>query len=313
MNVTTEKQGNRLTVKVRNDYSSALLGSKVPKIYSMRGKITHFSRKSRKRLIDLFASFDAKKRQARKPLFITMTYQKNMQDYQRAKRDLKVFIQRLRYHYSDCAGVWRMENQGRGAVHFHLMLFGVGFLPVQTWQKYYNEITGEAANNSLDVQAIRSFRGTMFYAAKYMAKEDAHPQENDAEAMDLPIRHTGRKQKFVGRMWGYWNKANLPLGKRKYAEKHLSRAAMSKWLDVIDNPHTKLTYSFTVYADNADDFFAEFVGLGSDPFTRDVQARVSGGKAALKVGRHRRLLLLHEVASERRISQTDRFGYYLSP
>jgi hypothetical protein len=313
MHVTVEQQGNRLTVKVRSDYSSALLSSKVPKTYSVRGKITHFSRKSRKRLIDLFASFDAKKRQARKPLFITMTYQKNMQDYQRAKRDLKVFVQRLRYHYPGCAGVWRMELQGRGAIHFHLMLFGVGFLPAQTWQDYYNEITGETANNSLDVQAIRSFRGTMFYAAKYMAKEDAPPQGSDTEAVDLPIRHTRRKQGSVGRMWGYWNKANLPLGKRRYAEKHLSRAAMSKWLDVINNPHTKLTYSFTVYADDANDFFADFESIGSDPFTMDVQARVSGGKAALRGSRRRRLLLLHEVASERRISQTDRFGYYLSP
>jgi hypothetical protein len=278
------------------------------------------------------ASFDAKKREARNALFVTMTYERNMQDYERAKRDLKVFVQQIRYYYPDCAGVWRLENQERGAIHFHLMLFGVKFLPVtdelaaqqpklsgKGWQTRYNEIIGETSNSSLDITVMRSFRGTMYYSAKYIAKEQQDIVEpDDTELPNKPershvdvthsmpitrarkqhvplglsIRHNRRKS--IGRVWGYWNKEGLPLGKKRYAERHISRALASKWLDYIKNPHTKLTYSFTVYDDNVETMFNWFVDKKC-PFSDDLDQKVHAGREFRRKDRRERHKKLLEI------------------
>lgn len=62
------------------------------------------------------------------PYFITLTYHKNFQDCQAAKKHLNAFFQRWRRRGSDFAYIWKMEPQERGAVHFH-----IGFFPPKNY------------------------------------------------------------------------------------------------------------------------------------------------------------------------------------
>lgn len=84
--------------------------------------VTHFSKKSRSRLLD-------KCRKMRKsglplPFFATLTYHQNFQDARAAKRHLNAFFQRFRrLAGAEFRYIWKLEPQKRGAAHFHLALF----------------------------------------------------------------------------------------------------------------------------------------------------------------------------------------------
>lgn len=53
---------------------------------------------------------------------LTLTYRENVQDYDRAARDLQVFIKWLRRHYPSIPFVAVAERQERGAWHWHIAL-----------------------------------------------------------------------------------------------------------------------------------------------------------------------------------------------
>lgn len=76
------------------------------------------------------------------PYFVTLTYQHNMKDFKRAKKDLNAFFQRFRRVNSDFRYFWKMEPQKRGAIHFHLAWFEPsGFFP-NAWGNYAEKFPG---------------------------------------------------------------------------------------------------------------------------------------------------------------------------
>jgi hypothetical protein len=147
--------------------------------YGKRGKVTEFSKASRKRLLELFATIDAKKY-----LFITLTYGANFPDTPNAKRHLKAFMMRLERRYKRLCGVWRLEYQERGAPHFHLILMNVPFIPAKMIVDLWEAVIGEEyANNTFNetgdrnrtftrVEAIRKHKKVMAYISKYVAKKE---------------------------------------------------------------------------------------------------------------------------------------------
>jgi hypothetical protein len=86
-----------------------------------RGYIKGFSKNSRRRLLEMIASV---KRDADLPNFMTLTYPANFPTVERAKRDLKVFLQRLDRAYPGSGYIWKLEPQERGAPHYHLLVWG---------------------------------------------------------------------------------------------------------------------------------------------------------------------------------------------
>lgn len=175
--VEIESQGSLLKMKPIAGFTSV----RVPQSHQ-RGNVTYFSRKSRKRMLETIARLDRRKVSwgRFKPKFITLTYEENMTDHQKAKRDLKVFVERMQERFPKFACVWRKEQQERGAIHFHLMVFGTPFLLIHTnesgmgWQQHWNEVCGNSPDNrnSFDIELIDSMNGVAYYVAKYMAKED---------------------------------------------------------------------------------------------------------------------------------------------
>lgn len=169
-----------------------------------RGKVKVFSKSARRRLLRKMAQL---KRDAL-PLFVTLTYpdifSDNPADW---KRDLDVFGKRIRREHSEVAIIWRMEvvprrsgeNAGGLAPHFHLLVWGADYKAMREWlpMAWYGVVaSGDKKHLSAgtSVEKIRSQKGVMYYASKYIAKEVAMQIEDG-----------------VGRWWGVIGKDNLPV------------------------------------------------------------------------------------------------------
>jgi len=162
---------------------------------AVRGMITAFSRKSRKRMIELVSRLDDKK--CHNPHFITLTYPENMLDGQRAKRDLFTFIKRLKRIAPEISAIWRMEQQKRGAIHFHLIVWGLPYVDNLTIRTWWGEVIGYVGYPlNTDIRRLKSVKQMFYYVSKYMAK----PSHLDA----LPYLTA------PGRWWGVVNRVGLP-------------------------------------------------------------------------------------------------------
>lgn len=177
-----------------------------------RGVVCGFSRKSRKRLldklncvpVDVFS--DA--------LFVTLTFPDVFPCAARAKRCLDTFLKRLRRRYPRCSGVWRMErvrrcsgvNSGELAPHFHVLLFGMSWLPSPWLARAWYECVGSGDERHLkagtSVQRVRSRRAAMSYASKYLAKVETETATNGEQ---------------TGRVWSVFGVAWLGVAVRSFA------------------------------------------------------------------------------------------------
>jgi hypothetical protein len=161
----------------------------------MRGKIRGFSKKSRYRLLNRLAMINKKDGF---PLFITLTYPSEFPtDRKIYKADLEKFIKRLIYRFPKVSGFWRLEFQKRGAPHYHLLVWGLPYSDEikkyisKTWFKVVGSGDEKHLKAGTQVARVRSWRGVMFYAGKYMAKMDNIEFE-------------------TGRVWGYFNAGYIP-------------------------------------------------------------------------------------------------------
>ena len=163
-----------------------------------RGKITKFSMKSRRRLLYKVAEID----KSELPIFLTLTYpDKFSSDPQEWKQNLNNFCKRLKRVFPKLGLIWKLEPQKRGAPHFHILVWGANYAGLydqvpRIWyeiagsgdRKHYLWHCGLLGNgNKHCVSEVRSWRGVMAYAAKYLGKECT------AEGWDYPGRFWGVK------------------------------------------------------------------------------------------------------------------------
>lgn len=226
-----------------------------PIVAHVRGYVTEFSAKSRKRLIELFASLDKMRLSsaANRVKFITLTYADNMIDSERAKADLKRFVERCKYANHEFWCVWRMELQQRGAIHFHLICGNMAFTPKEDIQKMWSECAAQPVNVFTRIEAVRSFNGVMSYASKYMCKLQSHTGENaEGDVLVLTMCHTfGNENLSFGRFWGVWGRKYIPFAETMSAAVCLPENIFNWWLSICDNPHCNVDQSFTLFQDNA--------------------------------------------------------------
>ena len=175
-----------------------------------RSSIKGFSRNSRLRLMYLIGSI---RRDAELPDFVTLTYPNEFPTVERAKRDLKVFLQRFKRAYPEAGAIWKLEPQQRGAPHYHLMVWGCNTNDLQKWtvENWY-EIAGQGDINHYlfhagalkgsrpCVSKVRSFRGVWSYAAKYLGKT-------------FNVAEWG--QTWTGRFWGVFGRTFIPFGAKR--------------------------------------------------------------------------------------------------
>lgn len=163
-----------------------------------RDVIGGFSHSSRRRMLLLLASLRIDAHCL--PLFVTLTYPAFWpSEPETWKRHLDAFGKWLRRRYPAASAVWKLEPQQRGAPHFHLIVFGVPFIPHQSVSQAWYRIVGSCDPNHLaagtEVRACETVNGVMSYASKmYMGKEvPGCPQF-----------------RCVGRFWGVLGRSELP-------------------------------------------------------------------------------------------------------
>jgi len=170
----------------------------------LRGAVSGFSRQSRKRLLDLLNMVEQGALSS--GLFLTLTYPDAFpEDPKRWKRDLDVFLKRMKREYPGAVAVWRLEwqprlsgqNEGKVAPHFHIIALGIPRLSLRWLSVSWYETVGSGDERHLaagtQAQRIRHRRGIMYYASKYMGKV--------AESPDF----------WTGRVWGVVGRDLLPV------------------------------------------------------------------------------------------------------
>ena len=195
----TPKNGNFSQIKISSSGKPRCGGG-------LRGKVTEFSRASRRRMQQLLNSVDRKV--ALVPILITLTYHNDWPEDPAAWKDhLDAFRKRLERRYGRFSAIWRLEYQRRGAPHFHLMAFfwshqgRKGLLPFlqEDVGPLWWEVTGKTSEEHLRAgtrcEMPRSWKGANVYLSKYMAKP-----ETLQEGQPSP-----------GRFWGVWRKDLLPI------------------------------------------------------------------------------------------------------
>lgn len=231
----------------------------------LRGKIEKFTKRSRKNMLERFSIIDKEK--AGGATFITLTYASNMQNEELTFSHLRNFLKRLNYaaatpqgDYSVVRGenmffCWRKEYQERGAIHWHIMAFGLRWLD-KDWLAYtWSDVIGEnvtmlCSDGSTEsvpvftrVEYCRNTRKVWYYMSKYMAKESGEKESADGEgnsgfnigsnlakptsdqnSQDHPYSSSSQK---ITRFWGWENRKNIP-----YASKEVSYIECS-WAEYI--------------------------------------------------------------------------------
>lgn len=163
-----------------------------------RGKIEIFSRESRYRLFRLFHSL-----QFQRWTFCTLTYGKTFPgDPRVCKKHLKAYRRSFERKWGSVRGVWRMELQERGAVHFHILYLDPPFIPIKEWCALWDKVRNcppeEEFGNSVDIE-VGWRQADSDVVSKYLGKYIGKPDDRiDAE-----------QEISFGRWWGKWNIKDL--------------------------------------------------------------------------------------------------------
>lgn len=172
----------------------------------VRQKITEFSQKSRKAMLERMARLDYSGRVT----FVTLTYKTDV-SHSDAKSHLRAFLKRLsrKHPGTQHASVWRMEYQKRGTIHWHIMCFGLPFTAWNTLREDWREITDQPDIKMVRIERIHDPKKARSYVAKYIAKQtDSSPAS--------PLFNYMTNQAVLGnpgRFWGIEGRASLPFAK----------------------------------------------------------------------------------------------------
>lgn len=167
-----------------------------------RGKITEWSAASRARLKFFLGTL--RREELSRALVVTLTYPDEFpapEDHAVYKSHLHTFQIYLRRKWPSCSAIWKLEFQARGAAHYHLMLFGLHGVELETVRTWTRETWYKIAHNgdkhlgsaATQVDQIKCIGGAVSYLVKYLNKGDQTMPGN-----------------FSGRYWGKINVAHLP-------------------------------------------------------------------------------------------------------
>lgn len=171
-----------------------------------RGKVTGFSKRSRARIFRKMAT--VRKEAYAGALFLTLTYPRLFShDPKVWKRHLDVFGKELRKKYPACSMIWKLEPQPkRMAPHFHILIFGVQFIPKDwihaVWYLTVDSGSWYHLEHGSWIVEIENAAMGMRYVGKYIAKQVHEVDEVTGEVTEW---------EYPGRWWGVIGRAKLPV------------------------------------------------------------------------------------------------------
>jgi hypothetical protein len=208
--VVVEAQGRLFRAKV-------LLPSGTPHTRGPRGRVAHFSRASRKRLLDSIARLDPQPLPGSRTraVFLTLTTQA-VHTPVKLKQYLDTWWKRVARRHPRASATWRMEPQKRGAPHLHLMVYNLPYWDKRDVQRTWGEVVGEDRPFTR-IEAVRTLTGVMAYCAKYMAKPtdvidaNADVSEDGQDGGQLSGSSGLDSLTYLtGRCWGHLGRSRLP-------------------------------------------------------------------------------------------------------
>ncbi len=169
-----------------------------------RGEIKEFSKKSRKRLLELIARLENVDRKGYRSnaSFLTLTT-KHHHHPTSFKVLLFTWLKRLRRKNLRLSAIWRIEPQKRGATHAHLILYNAPWIGKKWIQSTWGEVIEEPSPFTR-IERVKSYKHIMSYASKYIAKSGGFnnvPYLTDKETGEIIL---------PGRQWGIFNREGLP-------------------------------------------------------------------------------------------------------
>lgn len=262
MSFVVEQQGRLLKAKYHRHSEHKINPSP-----AKRGKVSGFSRKSRKRMLEKLARLSI-------PAvvhFVTLTYSDHTVplDGKTAKQHLRALLERVRRRWPKSSGIWRMEVEyrksgvysGCACPHFHLLLINCDSMPMpmptDTWKFYtgwinvvwadiighYNTTAQKPPLLRTDCQLLDGSRAVMYYTAKYAAKT-ASP------LVSQPYLHE------QGRLWGSFNSSFLPYAPLTTREVWGKNGVFYNFRRAFNGhspqyAHKRLNQGFTLFSDHA--------------------------------------------------------------
>jgi len=208
-----------------------------------------FSKASRKRMTDGLAEW---RNLTGKAFFITLTYHEEWGEHFSAwKRDLDVFIKRMRRKFPDVGGIWKLEFQRRGAPHFHLIICSDSLTTRENLIEWVTEAWGEIAHEnsiykgefSTNVRKINSHRHAMHYASKYMSKEV--PQRVSEETGEI------LGEIATGRCWAFFGDVDRSPVLELQLNESLARAMFKAAAETLSNRNSRYATRFAQRSDMA--------------------------------------------------------------
>lgn len=168
-----------------------------------RAAVCSMSAASRRRLLYLAARLRVTK--VRRSLFITLTYPGVFPDPVVAKRDLATWWKRAERKWPSASCIWRVEPQRRGAPHFHLLVFGVGFLDKQWLSESWYSVVGSDDPRHLRAGTQVARPDNVNSLISYIGKELC------GEKPGHFIEQSSGEIVPSGRCWGVLGRKYLPL------------------------------------------------------------------------------------------------------
>lgn len=172
-----------------------------------RGRITVFSRKSRKSMLNFANSLNMEQLTGRRCAIVTLTYpEAHPDDPAQWHRDLDRFRKRLERKWGAVGTVRKLEPQARNVPHWHLVIvlneeIRSHFIEFRDWvaSTWFNVCrSGDARHQAAGTQVAycRDVRATLAYLSK--------------EGPDFIDPATGELTP-VGRRWGIWHRDLWPV------------------------------------------------------------------------------------------------------
>lgn len=128
-----------------------------------------------------------------KCLFITLTYEDNISDREKFRKDFENFIKNFRRRFGKCDYIKPIEYQGRGAIHCHLIVI---FDETPTFSITNEDIVKCWKHGSVDIGPIESPEATAKYLTNFLF------EYNEADE-DLDYWFKSKKQKKSERVCFY--------------------------------------------------------------------------------------------------------------
>lgn len=152
-----------------------------------RGRVSDFSRKSRRRLMNQAASLDYERLESEniQVLFITLT---TSRDQWEDERRLVLALRKFRSFLGEQEGylgaiVKKERGEKNGALHVHLMVFGTAFIPVNLMRYAWSKAMESEKPLRVGIERARSAREISCYLSKYVSKVgyEGKGQETETE------------------------------------------------------------------------------------------------------------------------------------